>query len=72
MGVIGVSNDSSTGFWVTHTIPKYPGLGPYRGYPAENAEFGNDMMCMSLTRAGLAALTTPILLMRPRVRLNWR
>ena len=49
-----VSYDSSSGFWLVHSVPKYP---PYPNssysYPSSGTTYGQSMLCMSLTLDGI-------------------
>ena len=46
-GIVGLQNDASSGFWIMHTIPHFPAVGPYSGY-------GEPAMCtLATNHAGL-------------------
>ena len=49
-----VSYDSSSGFWLVHSVPKYP---PYSNssysYPWSGTVYGQSMLCMSLPLIGI-------------------
>ena len=45
-----VGYDCSSGFWLVHSVPKYPPYykDKYYYYPESGREFGQSMLCMSL------------------------
>lgn len=49
--------DNSTGFWLVHSVPKFPQL-PYQNnnsysYPNTGIKFGQSFLCVSMTAGEL-------------------
>ena len=45
-----IAFDDNTGFWLVHSVPKYPPYpesGKY-GYPATGEKFGQSFLCVSI------------------------
>jgi len=68
-GMVGISTDATTGFWLIHSVPQWAGEsnGKYSGYPESGIEYGQSFLCMSLSASTLEKLTTNFELNRPQV-----
>ena len=69
-GFIGVSAAGDGGFWMTHSIEKYPDLarGARYGYFPAKEQAGHSMLCVSLSMAQLNELSHTVSATRPNVR----
>lgn len=67
-GVVGVSADASTGFWLVHSVPQAFGVtgGVYEGYPSTGVMYGQSMLCVSLGVTALNSLAEAMKLTRPQ------
>jgi deoxyribonuclease-2 len=45
-----IAFDDNTGFWLVHSVPKYPPYPASRkyGYPATGEKFGQSFLCVSI------------------------
>jgi deoxyribonuclease II len=62
-GVVGF--DSRTGFWLIHSVPRYPPT-PYT-YPDYAAKFGQSFLCVSYTLENINEIGAGLLLNKPAV-----
>ena len=69
-GFIGVSATGDGGFWMTHSIEKYPDLarGAQYGYFPAKEQAGHSILCVSLSMAQLNELSHTVSATRPNVR----
>ena len=57
--------DSSTGFWLTHSVPRFP-PSPYT-YPDSETQYGQSFLCVSLTTTTINAAAQNLLFNKPYV-----
>ena len=69
-GVISYSSQSKKGFFLSHSLPKYPDFDNHRVnitiYPSENY-YGQDLFCVSMSLTELNKLAYRLLITRPYV-----
>lgn len=58
--------DNSTGFWLVHSVPKFPQL-PYQNnnsysYPRTGIKFGQSFLCISMTTGELDKIGSYVLI----------
>jgi len=64
-----VSFDSSGGFWLVHSVPRFPDPTgqPYAGYPGYAKDYGQSFLCVTYNLASFNDIANAFLLNRPWV-----
>lgn len=59
----------SDGFWLVHSVPKFPGVygGAKYSYPEAESIYGQSFLCMSLSAASIDSVAKTLLTSRPYV-----
>ncbi|XP_058448460.1 plancitoxin-1 [Malaya genurostris] len=63
-----VATDGSSGFWLVHSVPKYPPpLGQSYQYPSTGKMYGQSFLCMSVAADQMELIGLQLLLNEPHV-----
>ncbi|CAG2172200.1 unnamed protein product [Oppiella nova] len=63
-----IATDTAHGFWLMHTVPKFPPVQPGHPYvyPSNGAKYGQTALCISVNITQLDAIFTQMLVMQPK------
>ena len=62
-----IATDGESGFWLVHSVPKYPDLSADSFTWTASKIYGQSFLCISLSHKNLDLLAKQILLMQPAV-----
>jgi len=63
----GIAFDSSSGFWLVHSVPRFPDTSIDYIYPKEETEFGQSFLCMTYPKNAFNQITGQFLITKPWV-----
>lgn len=67
-GVFGFDDDSKGGFWLVHSVPRfpeYPSKGAYPALPEDEYRYGQSMLCISMDLDELDRAASQLLIAYP-------